>query len=169
MRARSGSAPFLALLLIIFASTFAAGCAAPVDLKSGLQVAIVRTGWFDAGITPDGKNKLVPMVVFRVTNLSNQKLAVLQVNALFRRANDPGGEWGSGFMTVAGSEGLAPGTSSQLVTIKSQLGYTGTDPRADMLKNSQFVDATVSLFAKYGSVQWTPIGDYPIQRQLITE
>ena len=169
MRARLRSAPVLVLWSSLLATTLASGCAAPVDLKSGLQVAIVKTGWFDAGLTQDGKNKLVPTVSFRLTNLSNQSLAVLQVNALFRRVNDPGGEWGSGFMTVAGSEGLAPGATSPVLTIKSQLGYTGTDARADMLKNSQFVDAKVSLFAKYGSVQWTPLGDYPIQRQLMTE
>ena len=103
MRARLRSAPVLVLWSSLLATTLASGCAAPVDLKSGLRVAIVKTGWFDAGLTQDGKNKLVPTVSFRLTNLSNQSLAVLQVNALFRRVNDPGGEWGSGFMTVAGS------------------------------------------------------------------
>jgi hypothetical protein len=38
-----------------------------------------------------------------------------------------------------------------------------------MLKNSQFVDAKVSLFAKYGSTQWTPVADFPIMRELITK
>ena len=37
-----------------------------------------------------------------------------------------------------------------------------------MLKNSQFVDAKVDLFVKYGSTQWVKIGEYPIARQLIT-
>jgi hypothetical protein len=38
-----------------------------------------------------------------------------------------------------------------------------------MLKNSQFVDAKVDLFAKYGSGQWTPIASHPISRQLLTQ
>jgi hypothetical protein len=171
MRARPGDSPRfrLSFLLLLIAVAFAgAGCAPDVDLKSGLQVTVVRTGWFDAGITGDGKNKLVPTVSFRVMNVSNRKLAVLQVNALFHRVNEPD-EWGSGLVSVAGSEGLAPGATSPVLTVKSQLGYTGTDSRADMLKNSQFVDAKVNLFAKYGSVQWTPIGEYPIARQLITQ
>jgi hypothetical protein len=37
-----------------------------------------------------------------------------------------------------------------------------------MLKNSQFVDATVQLFAKYGSIQWTLVAQAPIARQLFT-
>jgi hypothetical protein len=36
-----------------------------------------------------------------------------------------------------------------------------------MFKNSHFVDATVDLFGKYGSTQWTRLGQYPIARQLI--
>jgi hypothetical protein len=160
-------APALLPFLLV-ATVLTAGCGPQVDLKTGLKIAIVRTGWFDAGVTADGKNKLVPMVSFRVTNVSSQKLLVLQVNALFSRVTDTD-EWGSGLVTAAGSDGLASGASTPVLTIKSELGYTGTDSRADMLKNSQFVDAKVRLFAKYGSVQWTPVGEYPIERQLITQ
>jgi hypothetical protein len=38
-----------------------------------------------------------------------------------------------------------------------------------MLNNSQFVDARVELFAKYGPVQWTRLAEYPITRQLLAE
>jgi hypothetical protein len=36
-----------------------------------------------------------------------------------------------------------------------------------MLKNSQFVDARVQLFAKYGSIQWVRMGEFPIKRVLL--
>jgi hypothetical protein len=36
-----------------------------------------------------------------------------------------------------------------------------------MLDNSHFVDARVNLFVKYGSGEWTPVGDYPITHRLI--
>ena len=144
-----------------------AACGRSVDLTKALEIQDVSSGWFDAGIV-DGKNKLVPMVSFKIKNQSDQTLYTLQVNAVFHRVTDKD-EWGSGFVTVAGSEGLAPGGVTKTVTIKSQLGYTGTDPRADMLHNSQFVDAKVELFGKYGSVQWTRLGEFPIKRQLITQ
>jgi len=143
------------------------GCGPTVDLKSALAVHVVSTGWFDAGVS-EGKNKLVPSVSFTVKNQSDQTLPMLQVNAIFRRANEKD-EWGSGLVTAAGSQGLAPGGETSTLTIKSQLGYTGTDPRQDMLHNSQFVDAKVELFGKYGSAQWTRLGEYPITRQLITQ
>lgn len=141
------------------------GCAPSVDLTRGLQVEVVNTGWFDAGIV-NGQNKLVPTISFRVKNTSDQKLSMLQVNALFRRVGEKD-EWGTGFMTAAGSKGLAPGATTTPLTIRSQLGYTGSDPRVEMLTNSHFVDAKVELFAKYGSTQWARIGEYPIKRQLL--
>jgi hypothetical protein len=142
-----------------------AACGPTVDLSSNLEVLDVSTGWHDAGIV-QGNNKLVPSVTFKLKNNSDQRLVVLQVNALFRRVTEPD-EWGSDFRTVVGSEGLEPDATSDELTLKSNLGYTGTEARAEMLKNSQFVDAKVELFAKYGSTQWARIGEFPITRELI--
>jgi hypothetical protein len=137
-------------------------------LTKGLQVSIVDSGWYDLGIV-NGQNKLVPTVVFTLHNISDQKLVTLQINALFRRVTE-NTEWGSGFLTVAGSQGLAPGATSDPITIKSQLGYTGSDQsRQEMLQNSQFVDAKVELFAKYGSTQWVKVGAFPITRQVMSK
>jgi hypothetical protein len=152
---------------LLLAAT-AVGCGGPpVDLTKGLQVLDVSTGWFDAGLV-NGQNKLVPTISFKLKNVSDQKLTVLQVNVLFKRINDPA-EWGNGFITVVGSSGLAPGATTDMLTIKSNLGYTGSDQtRQEMLKNTHFVDARVEFFAKYGSVQWVKLGDFPVTRALIT-
>jgi hypothetical protein len=158
-------APGWLLLIVAFAS---AGCGPTVDLTKGLQAEIVEVGWYDLGIV-NGQNKLVPSITFKLKNVSDQKLRTLQVNALFRRVTEPD-EWGSGFITAAGSTGLAPGESTGALTIRSALGYTGAEQsRQDMLDNSHFVDAKVDLFAKYGSTQWVRLGQYPIERQLLTK
>jgi hypothetical protein len=158
----------LVRFLLLVAVVSSAACAPKVDLTKGLQVDISNTGWFDLGIV-NGQNKLVPTVTFTLKNLSDQKLAAVQINALFRRVNE-NEEWGSGFVTVVGSAGLAPGATTAPITVRSQLGYTGTDQsRQEMLQNSHFVDAKVELFAKYGSVQWVKVGTYPITRQLLTK
>jgi len=128
----------------------------------------VSSGWHDAGMV-EGKNKLVPTITFKVKNVSDQPLSVLQMNVLFRRVTEEATEWGGGFVTVAGSSGLRPGATSDPLTVTSQLGYTGTEPRADMMKNSQFVDAKVQLFAKYSSAQWVKIGEYPVARTLLSK
>src|SRR5262249_5704763 len=128
-------------------------CGPTVDLTKSLHILDVSTGWFDAGIS-EGKNKLVPLISFRLKNDSSQTLGSLQVNACSGRVAESD-EWGSGFITAAGSEGLPPGQTTPVLKIQSHLGYTGTDSRQQMLENQAFVDAKVELFAKYGSTQWT--------------
>ena len=135
------------LLFVLLSGLVVAGCGDPtVNLKQGLQLEIVSTGWFDAGIV-DGKNKLVPALVIKLQNVSDQNLVSLQINAIFHRVTETQ-EWGTGFITAAGSGGLRPGMTTAPLTVKSHLGYTGTEPRAEMLNNSRFVDAKVDLFAK---------------------
>jgi hypothetical protein len=157
-----------ARLLLLLAVVWSASCGPTVDLTKGLQLDVVTTGWYDLGIV-NGQNKLVPAATFTLKNLSEQKLPALQLNALFRRVSESE-EWGSGFLSVVGSAGLAPGATTAPITIRSQLGYTGSDQsRQEMLQNSHFVDAKMELFAKYASTQWVRIGTYPITRQLLTK
>jgi hypothetical protein len=141
-------------------------CGPTVDLAKALQIDVIETGWFDAGIV-NGQNKLVPAARITVKNNSDQKLVLLQINSLFRHGSDTE-EWGSAFITAAGSDGLAPGATTPPLLLKSQNGYTGTDQtRQDMLNNNQFVDAKIQLFAKYGSVQWVRMGEHAIERKLL--
>jgi hypothetical protein len=156
------------LVLALVAIVSLVGCDKPIDLTKALQIEEVSSGWHDAGMV-EGKNKLVPTVTFKVKNVSDQPLNVLQMNVLFRRVSEEATEWGSGFVTVAGSSGLGPGATSDPMTVTSQLGYTGTEPRAEMMKNSQFVDAKVQLFAKYASTQWVKIGEYPVTRAFLSK
>jgi hypothetical protein len=156
------------LLLLLALVPFTAACAPNVDLTKGLQVAIVNSGWYDLGIV-NGQNKLVPTVTFTLHNVSDQTLGTLQVQALFRRVTE-NSEWGNGFLTVVGSKGLAPGATTDTITIKSQLGYTGSDQsRQEMLANTHFVDAKVEIFAKYAATQWVRVGSFPITRQVLTK
>jgi hypothetical protein len=150
----------LALLAVVLTTA----CSPTVDLTTGLRIEGLSTGWRNAGVV-DGRNKLVPAVSFTLKNVSDQKLPVLQVNAIFRRVSQDE-EWDNRFRTVSGS-GLAPGAATGTLTLEAELGYTGTDPHDALLRNSHFVDAKVDLFAKYGSAQWTRLGEYPIARQLI--
>jgi len=155
------------LWLVFLAALATASCGPKVDLAKGLQVVDVSTGWWDAGVV-NGQNKLVPSVTFKFKNVSEQTLPVLQANVVFRRVTEDK-EWGSSFVKITGTEGLAPGATSESQTVKSQLGYTGSESRQQMLDNAQFVDAKIELFAKYGNIQWEKVGEYPVPRTLITK
>ena len=151
-------------LAATFALVFTA-CSEPVDLTRGLEILDISSGWRDAGVV-NGQNKLVPSISFRMKNVSGTRLNILQVNAVFRRVNDED-EWGASFMTVAGSVGLAPGASSEMLTLNSPNGYTGIEPEQLMIQNSQFVDAKVHLSAKYGAVQLMRLAEIEVTRRLI--
>lgn len=159
----------LILLIFVLSTTIgSAACGGPtVDLAKGLEILDVSTGWYDEGVV-EGQNKLVPLIDFRVKNVSDQPLVAVQVMGVFRRVNETE-ELGSSFVHVTRSNALNPGETSPMQRIKSNFGYKGAEARADMLKNSQFIDSTVDLRGKYSNVQWHKITEYPIERRLLTK
>ena len=141
-------------------------CGDGVDAKAALEVTDVVTGWFDAGVV-DGKNKLVPTVSFRIKNNGPTVIRGVQLNAVFRVIGDLE-ELGSKFIRGIDGEGLAPNATTETFVLRSDLGYTGEQPRLQMLQHGQFRDAQVEIFAKHGSAQWVKLAQYTIERQLLT-
>jgi hypothetical protein len=164
--ARNFRFPLLAWLALAGAA-LSACTTRTVDLPKVLEVADVQTGYFDAGIV-DGKNKLLPTISIRLKNNDTEKLSSVQMIARFSRIGESE-EWGSApYVRAIGPEGLAPGQTGDPVVMKCDRGYTGEQPRAQMLTHSQFVDARVELYAKYAAQAWVKMGEYQIARQLLT-
>ena len=151
-------------MVLMLAILFTAACDAPVDVTKAVQVDVTTSGWRFAGVV-DGKNKIVPSVSLTLKNVSGQTLNALQTNAVFRLASS-NAEIGADFRPASGSSGLPAAASTEKITLKSSLGYTGTDPVEELLNNSKFSDAKVEVFVKAGSGQWTRLGEFPIARQL---
>lgn len=145
-----------------------AGCARNIELVTALKVTDVHTGWYDAGIQPDGKNKLVPSVSLKLQNVWHAPVRGVQINAVFRRVNEPEA-WGEHFVRAIGPEGLDPGETGAPIVLRSTLGYTGTEPRMQMLQHRQFIDTKVEIFGKQGSQTWVKLAEYTIDRQLLTQ
>ena len=156
----------LACLLTAVTST-ACGNRSAQDIIKVLTVSDVKTGWYDAGVE-NGMNKLVPSVVLTLKNSDTQWITNVQLNAVIRRVAETE-EWGGAYVKVVGADGLAPGASTKPIVLRSSLGYTGIEPRAQMLKNKQFVDAQVQVFVKHGGEQWVKLGEWPVARELLTQ
>jgi hypothetical protein len=150
--------------LLLLSIAFAISCGEKVDLQRALQVENLSTGWIDAGIV-GGQHKIVPAATFTLKNVSDRKLGLVQVNAVFRQVNDPA-EWSSAFVPAAANE-LPPGASTTTLVVKGEKGYTSGDPPDVMLRNTQFVDAKVEIYVKSGGSNWIKLGEYPIPRQLL--
>jgi hypothetical protein len=152
----------------LVAAVGAAGCSAPdVDLEKTVKVGGIMSGWFDVGIV-DGQNKLVPSASFTVVNTGTEKLSGLQVFAVFRFIGEAE-ELGSGLVVLHGDDALAPGATSKPITVRANWGFSGLQPRAEMLSHSQFKDARVEIFVKFGPKPFVKIGEAQIVRQLLTK
>ena len=153
---------------LLLLTLFLAGCGRNVEVEKALKVVDVHTGWYDAGVQADGKNKLVPSISLKLQNISPEPVASVQVNAIFRRVSGPEA-WGEHFVRAIGREALAPNTATGPLVLRSTLGYTGTQARLQMLQNREFVDAKVEIYGKQGSRTWAKLGEYVIDRQLLTQ
>lgn len=138
-----------------------------VDPTTVLKPTEVITGWYDVGIE-DGKNKLVPSISLRLMNQSDDEIESVQINAIFKRQGEAE-MWGEHYGWAVQREPLSPQGSTQPLVLRSGLGYTGEQPRAQMLRNREFVDAKVEIFLKQGSRVWAKLAEFPIERQLLTQ
>ena len=150
-------------MLAAVAIAMTTACGKPVDVAKAVQVELVTSGWLPAA-SADGSNTIVPSVTVALRNASADTLSALQVNAVFRlvSTND---ELASDFKPASGSGGLAAGAATGKIVLKSQHGYTGSDPVDELFRNSRFVDAKVEVFVKAGPGQWKRLGEYPIARE----
>ncbi len=180
-------------LLGVLTLVLAGGCGGPgLDMSATLTVTDVTTGWLDVGLDELGRNKLVPTISFRLRNISDSHVRTLQLNGVFRRCQmaqagqpsssevspaDPEAgtcpgeiqEWGNAYVRAVGREGLDPGSLAGPFTMESGLGYTGEQPRVEMLQHRDFVDVKVELFIKHRADPWVRLGEHPIDRQLLTQ
>ena len=157
----------LSLVLLLLAGSAASGCTRSVDVQQALAIIDVHTGWFDAGII-NGQNKLVPSISLKLQNKDSDTVGGVQINAIFRRVGEPDG-WGEHYVQAIDRNGIAPGALSPQIVLRSNLGYTGAQSRLEMLNNAQFVDARGDIFGKQGRGGWVKLGEYTIDRQLLTE
>jgi hypothetical protein len=157
----------MALLGLALVFDVACGSSARQPINQLVEPVDVKTGWFDAGVE-NGMNKLVPTITLALKNVGPEPVANVQLNAVIRRLGETE-EWGGAFRKVIGNDGIPPGSTTKPILLQSNLGYTGTEPRVQMLKNSQFVDARVQVFAKHGGNQWVKLGEWQIARELLTQ
>jgi len=159
----SRTVPVLGLLLAL-----SIGCNRHIDPTTVLEAHDVITGWYDAGLVEGQMNKLVPSISLKLRNKSSDPVRSIQVNAVFKRVGEAE-MWGEHFGWAVRGETLAPGVSTEELVLRSGLGYTGEQPRLQMLQNKEFVDAKVEIFLRQGSRVWAKLAEFPIDRQLLTQ
>jgi hypothetical protein len=143
----------------------APACTGDVDITKTFRIAGVTGGYFDAGIV-DGRNKIIPTVMFSIEKTTDAGVRPLSVNVLFKKiAGETEAEWDDVFLQRVE---FTEGNRTPVLTVRPDAGVTGEEPRSEMLKNSQFVDIRAVIFVKQSSSNWVELARYDIPRQLLT-
>jgi len=164
---RSRPWPLFLLGLVLSGTT---ACGPRVDLAK-LEVTEITSGYYDFGVVADGPdkgmNKLVPSISFRLKNNGAVPVDHVAMTVSFWQ-DGADGELESKEVSGIGANRLEPGALSDVVLVRSGTGYTTADARANIFTNSYFKDFTAKVFAKR-SGRIVPIGEFPIDRQLIPQ
>ena len=153
------------LMLLLTAAT---ACTRQVDIQQTFRVTDLEGGWYDAGVV-DGKNKLIPTVSFRLEKATSEEVRPLALNVLFKQIKgDKDEEWDEVFLQRVE---VTDGNRTPVLTVRPPAGATGDPPqsRADMLKNSYFVDVRAVIFAKQSSSNWVELARFDIPRRILTQ
>jgi hypothetical protein len=151
--------------LAAFAVLTPAACGPSPDLGKALTVTDVITGYYDAGIGENGWNHLTPSITFKLHNVSESAINEVDLSVDFWQ-DKADGEFDSLEVPGIGAHSVAPGASSDPITVRSNHGYNLEAPRAQLFEQSLFVDMTAKLFAKRGGMIYK-LGEFKLDRQII--
>jgi hypothetical protein len=140
-----------------------------VDLTKTIEVTDVLSGYYDDGVVLEGRdvgqNRLLPSITFKLRNSGTEPINGVLMTVSFWHGSDDG-EKDSREVRGIGSDALAPGATTEAITVRSGVGYTSPAARADFFSLPDFADWTAKLFAKRGG-KIVPIGEYKIERRVI--
>ena len=153
------------VLLLACLWLLAGACGPQPDLKAHLKIEPVLTGYYDDGVIANGENRLLPSMTFRFRNDGEIPISNVSLIVSFWLVGADG-EKESKQIRGIGSEPLAPGATSEPITVRSSFGYTSPYPRAEFFTHSRFVDFYLKAFAKRRGTS-IPIGEFPIDRRLL--
>lgn len=151
-------------VFLLACSTLLAGCGPSVDLEKSLAVVEPFSGWYDAGLK-DGVNKLVPSLSFKLQNTGTSPLSQVQLIVSFW-VQGADGESDSKEVEGIGSQAVAPQASSDPILVRSGVGYTLDQPRAELFTHRLFKDFVVKVFAKRGG-RIVRLGEFVVERRII--
>src|SRR5262245_30767581 len=133
----------------------AVACGKYPDLKNNLKIVNVLSGYHDAGITPDHKNKLVPSITFQLKNEGTEALNYIDLAVDYWQVGDDG-PLDSKYVPAGLS--IPPGQTSESITIRAEHGYMSEAARLSFFTNSVFKGFTAKVFAKFRG-RTTPLGE----------
>ena len=159
--------PVLVLACLGLVATWA--CGPQPDLKT-LKVIPGISGFIDGGYVPvgqpyAGQARLLPSITFQLKNEGTLPLEYVDLTVAFWRANDDG-EKDSKLIHAIGKDGLAPGATTDTLTVQSTVGYTSPTAPAEFFSSSYFIDFKVKIFARRAGSN-ASLGEFVLERRIL--
>lgn len=150
----------------VLAAALAVASCTTVNLTQAIEVTDIISGYYDNGIK-DGMNHMVPMITFRLKNRTAEPLNSVQLTVAFWAAGKDG-ELDSRQVVGIGGTPVQPGQSTESITVRSSVGFTLAQPRAELFTHVDFVDWTVKMFARRSGRIYS-IGEFKVDRRFIPQ
>src|SRR5262249_7039911 len=137
------------------------GCGPNVDLAT-IKVVDVVSGYHDDGVIKDpnspqvGWSHILPSITFKLKNEGHEPISNVRLMVSYW-AEGKDADSDSRELVGVGNEPLAPGASTEPITVRSNVGFNLEAPRTELFNQSGFVDWTAKFFAKR-SGRIVPIG-----------
>jgi len=147
---------------------FLTSCKVPTDeeIKKSMEVVGLDSKWVAKEYRqwPRPKLVLVPVITFRIKNLSPEPLKYVNFNAIFKEVGAKENR-GDCFLAAIRKKPVLPGELSDLITMKSNFGVEGIN--LDSFKNNPgWQTYSVRLFALSKGSRHVLLGEWIVSRKI---
>ena len=153
--------PVLALIILLHSNCGMLETMSAEELKASIEIVDVETKWMSKYYQPwPPKLILVPVISFRVKNISKKPLRYINFNANFRFRADHE-NLGDCFLAAIRSKPILPGEKSEVIVLKSNYGIEGKN-LASFKDNPGWRVVFVKLFAQSKGSQYAELGTWEV-------
>lgn len=137
----------------------------PDELKDSIELLDLETKWVSKYYQPwPPRLILVPQLSFRVKNVGSKALNYINFNAVFNFKGDRE-NLGDAFLAAIRGKAVAPGETSPVIVLKSNLGVDGKDLE-NIRENPEWKPTEVRLFAISRGSQPVLLGVFDVSREI---
>jgi hypothetical protein len=135
------------------------------ELKKSMEIVDVQTKWVskEYRVWPP-KLVLVPVISFRVKNVSDKPLEYINFNAIFKFKGETK-NLGDNFLAAIRKKPVMPGELSDVITLKSNYGVEGKTLQS-FQNNPYWKPVIVQLFARAHGSDFVLLGEYDVSKTI---
>lgn len=163
---KKGSFARVGIALLLAAGFAACGDSGSEAKADALELEDVAAYWAVRGKDREQNNYIHPVVRFRVKNTGAEEVGYIQSMAVFKRETFPDEPWGNDFLYSISETPLAPGSRSEVLTMRSDTNFISKDAPEQMFQNEKWEEITVSVFLRVGPSTWKPVLSIPVPKQI---